>query len=183
MTVDQNDEQLAGLAQQGDREAFFTLYNRYLNKVYNRVRSKVPPEEVDDVVQDIFIAVMRSLEHFEQRSRFNTWLYTIVNRQIADFYRRRYREKSDDGKGDVSLDDVERTLTTSMYEDDTIDEQALVQQALRKLPEHYQDIIYLRFIDKVPFADIATQRGQSVEAVKSLFRRAVQALRDEVGEI
>src|SRR5687768_5360954 len=83
MAFEVSDEQLAKLAQQGDKEAFLSLYNRYLNRVYNRVKSKVPYQDVEDVTQDIFIAVVRSLDSFEQRSRFNTWLYTIVNRQIA----------------------------------------------------------------------------------------------------
>lgn len=90
MKVD-NDALLARQAQQGDREAFLTLYNRYLNKVYNRVKSRVPADDVEDVVQEIFIAAVRSIKSFEQRSQFNTWLYTIVNRQIADFYRKRQR--------------------------------------------------------------------------------------------
>ena len=82
------DESLARQAQQGDREAFLILYNRYLNKVYNRVKTRVPQTDVEDVVQDIFIAVVRSLPSFELRAQFNTWLYTIVNRQIADYYRK-----------------------------------------------------------------------------------------------
>jgi RNA polymerase sigma-70 factor, ECF subfamily len=183
MAPDRSDEHLAAAAQQGDREAFLVLYNRYLNKVYNRVRSRIPPSDVEDVVQDIFIVVVRSLKNFEHRSRFNTWLYTIVNRQIADFYRKRYREQSDEGEN-VSLEDVERTLVTSITDDDNnIDDQALIQRAFRTLPEHYQEIILLRFVDKLPFADIADLRGQTVEAVKSLYRRAIQAMRDHIGEI
>ena len=49
-------------AQSGDKDAFFALYNRYLSKVFNRVKSKIPPQEAEDVTQDVFIAVSRSLQ-------------------------------------------------------------------------------------------------------------------------
>lgn len=180
MAVDSNDEHLARQAQQGNREAFLTLYNLYLNKVYGRVRSRVPAQDVEDVVQDVFIAVIRSLSSFEQRSQFGTWLYTIVNRQIADFYRKRTRTSGTEGQT-LSLEDAERVPGTLVSEDASMDERALVQKALNKLPEHYQEVIYMRFVDKLTFMQIAEKRGQSLEAVKSLYRRAIQAIRDQVG--
>src|SRR5579859_5685301 len=81
MIDDVREDDLAVRAKRGDREAFMTLYSLYLNKVYSRVRSRVPIQDVEDVVQDVFIAVIRSLGGFEQRAHFGTWLYTIVNRQ------------------------------------------------------------------------------------------------------
>lgn len=179
MIAGATDEQLAQKARQGDREAFMALYERYLEKVYNRVRSRIPIQYAEDVTQDIFIAVLRSIAQFEQRSRFNTWLFTIVNRQIADFYRYRHRHEEERG---VQLDSAEHLVTVSAYQHERGDERAIIQQALLKLPEHYQEIILMRFADGLTFAEIAEERAQSIEAVKSLYRRAIQALRDEVGE-
>src|SRR5262245_37397324 len=120
MTADASEEYLARQAQLGNREAFMTLYNLYLNKVYNRVKSRVPPQDVEDVVQEIFIDVMRSMNGFEQRSQFSTWLYTIVNRQIADFYRKRYRTIG--GKNDtLGLDQVDRVATTAPADRERLD--------------------------------------------------------------
>jgi RNA polymerase sigma-70 factor, ECF subfamily len=175
MTPDATDEYLASQAQAGDKEAFLALYDRYLNKVYNRVKSKIPPQDVEDVTQDIFIAVVRSLGGFEQRSRFNTWLYTIVNRQIADFYRKRSRKNE---HLSLSLEHTEHIASAFAHED--TDQRMLVQHALNSLPEHYQDIVLCRFADGLTFAEIADQRGQSLEAVKSLYRRAIQAIRDNI---
>jgi RNA polymerase sigma-70 factor, ECF subfamily len=176
-----SDAQLASRAQQGDREAFIVLYNRYLNKVYGRVQSRIPPEDVEDVVQEIFIAAVRSIKSFEQRSQFSTWLYTIASRQIAEFYRKRNRTISDEQT--VSLDDIENSMAASENNREYMDEQMLIKRALEKLPEHYQEIIFLRLIDQLPFADIATKRGQTVEAVKSLYRRAIQAIHEQVGDV
>jgi RNA polymerase sigma-70 factor, ECF subfamily len=178
MFLNASDEHLAGKAQMGDRDAFFALYNRYLQRVYNRVRSKVPAQDVDDVTQEVFLAVVRSLEGYEHRSRFNTWLYTIVNRQIADFYRRRSR--SDRGQHVELHDELEDVAGGAQQ--DAADQRMLIQRALNAIPEHYQDIILMRFSDGLTFAEIAEQRGQSLEAVKSLYRRAIQAVRDHMGE-
>jgi RNA polymerase sigma-70 factor (ECF subfamily) len=180
MPADGNEEHLARRAQQGDSEAFLKLYDLYLHKVYHRVRSKVPPPYVEDVTQEVFIAVLRSLHRFEQRSKFSTWLYTIVNRQIADFYRQRSRYTDPES---VSLDLVENSLSESPHPYESGSERALVQKAFTKLPDHYQEIVFARFADGLTFAEIAEQRQQSLEAVKSLYRRAIQALKDEMGTV
>ncbi|MCD4687443.1 MAG: RNA polymerase sigma factor [Anaerolineae bacterium] len=173
------DEYLAERARQGDREAFLTLYDRYLDKVYNRVRSRIPPQHAEDVTQEIFIAVLRSIKRFESRSRFNTWLYTIVSRHIADFYRHRRRHEEEHA---VSLDTAEFMLSTPAFEHERGDEGALIQQALQALPDHYREIILMRFADGLTFAEIAEERDQTLEAAKSLYRRAIQSLRDRIGE-
>lgn len=175
MTPDVTDEHLVRQAQGGDREAFLTLYNRYLKKVYNRVKSRVPLHDAEDVTQDVFIAVVRSLDKFEQRSQFSTWLYTIVNRQIADFYRRMYRNSDNNT---MSLDDHDDFELAA--ESQGLDDMVLIQQALVDMPENYQEIILMRFADGLSFAEIAERRGQSLEAAKSLFRRAIQAISEKV---
>ncbi len=170
---------LVAKAQAGDRDAFFTLYDRYLGKVFNRVKSKIPPQEAEDVTQDVFIAVSRSLKGYKQEARFNTWLYTIVNRQIADFYRRRSRQSSgNDAEVDLETGEAVATVLDSQE----IDQRLLIQRALDTLPEHYQEIILLRFADGLTFNEIAEQRQQSLEAIKSLYRRAIQAVRAAMSE-
>lgn len=178
MFPDVSDEHLVKKAQAGDKQAFLTLYNRYINIVYNRVKSRVPYQEAEDVTQEIFIAVIRSLDSFEQRSQFSTWLYTIVNRQIADFYRRVYRRGE---KNEVSLE-ADDALTVEAETRD-MDDKVILQQSLYDLPTHYQEVILMRFADGLTFAEIAAQLGKSLEATKSLYRRAIQMLSDKVGGI
>ena len=175
MSPDVTDEHLVKQAQAGEREAFLTLYNRYTHKVYNRVKSRIPIQDAEDVTQEIFIAVVRSLDRFEGRSRFSTWLYTIVNRQIADYYRKFYR-RSDHRTTD--LENYEAVLLSA--DGEGWDEAVMIQQGLQELPENYQEVILLRFADGLTFAEIADERGQSLEATKSLYRRAIKALDENV---
>ena len=53
---------------------------------------------------------------------------------------------------------------------------------MQQLPEHYQEIVLMRFADGLTFTQIAQERGQSLEATKSLYRRAIQALRQQMSE-
>lgn len=176
MAPDVNDEHLVTEAQAGSKEAFLTLYNRYLKRVYNRVKSRIPHEDAEDVTQEVFISVTRSLHHFEQRSSFSTWLFTIVNRQIADYYRHRYRQGQNRM---VSIEDNEGLDIP--VESKNVDELVLIQQALHKVQPNYQEVILMRFADGLTFAEIAAEKGQSLEAIKSLYRRAIQAIMKEVG--
>lgn len=173
------DEELVRYAQAGEVEAFNLLCERYMSIVFQRVRYSIPQADVEDVTQETFIAVIRSLKEFRGESKFRTWLYTILGRKIADYYRRRdpadfqwmkVEEHGDDdpvqimdGNGSSNLDDA-----------------IWVRQALMRLPSHYREVILLRFVDGLPFIEIAEQLGQSLEATKSLFRRAISTLQQDL---
>lgn len=172
-----SDEHLVAQAQAGDKDAFLTLYNRYLNIVYKRVGSRVPQRDVEDVTQNIFIAVVRSLDKFESRSLFSTWLYTIVSRQIADYYRKYYRSSEKDAMSIEAQEDFDIPIDNQ----NNVEELIVVKQALHALPENYQEIIMLRFGNGLTFAEVAESIGKSLEATKSLYRRAIQALTENIG--
>jgi RNA polymerase sigma-70 factor (ECF subfamily) len=174
-----SDEVLVRLAQQGNREAFTSLYERYLPLVYKRVRYAVPERDIEDVTQDIFIAVMRSLKSFKGDALFSTWLRTLTKRRIADYYRR----KNPAGHElDVDLDEASEMTTEGDSSPGSLDDAIAIRKAMRALPEDYQDIVLLRFAEGLQFNEIAQLRGQSLEATKSLFRRAIAALRRQMGE-
>lgn len=172
-----SDEELVRAAQVGMLEAFTTLYERYLPKVYRRVRCVIPEEDVEDVTQEVFIAVMKSLKSFRHKARFGTWLRTLVSRQIANYYRKRNPRESHLS----DFTDPERFPSLGVVDNtEGLDNLIIVRQALRVLPDHYQEVILLRFADGLQFSEIAQLQGQSLEATKSLYRRAIAALNKQV---
>jgi RNA polymerase sigma factor (sigma-70 family) len=173
-----NDEELVRHAQMGKQDALTELYRRYLPNVYARVRLKVPEEEVEDITQEIFIAAMKSLGRFQGNSKFSTWLWTLTSRKIADYYRSRNFTFARNNEGEEAAEHRSQPVDCSAarHQDDLL----AVQNGLRKLPENYQEILLLRFVDEIPFNEIARLKGQSLEATKSLFRRALAALRKEM---
>jgi RNA polymerase sigma-70 factor (ECF subfamily) len=164
-----NEDALVASAQRGSLDAFTTLYEHFLPMVYNRVRYIVPEEDVEDVTQDIFIAAIRSLKSFRGESRFGTWLRTITNRRIAEYYRRKR-------KPDEPLNENLR----APHDPAAFEEAFLLRQAFRKLPQNYREVLLLRIAESMPFKEIATLQGVHLEAAKSLFRRALAALYKQV---
>jgi RNA polymerase sigma-70 factor (ECF subfamily) len=172
--VSPSDEELVRSAQMGKQDAFVLLYERYFPTVFARVRFKVPENDVEDVTQEIFIAVMKSLKSFKAQSKLSTWIWTITNRKIVDYYR---SQKVRLNEHDDYEEQVTRNLSNHPRSaDSNQDDLETIQQALHMLPQNYQDILLMRFIDEMSFNEIALQSGQSLEATKSLFRRSVAAL-------
>jgi RNA polymerase sigma-70 factor, ECF subfamily len=163
-----NEDELIRSAQQGKSEAFTALYEYYLPIVYNRVRYCVPEADVEDVTQEIFITTIRSLKSFRGEAKFSTWLRTLTTRQIANYYRRRHVESP--------LDEHLHAANNPSLADDSL----VLRQAFRKLPNHYREILLLRFAENMPFHEIARLQKRSLEATKSLFRRAFIALQKQV---
>ena len=174
-----SDSMLVRLAQQGNRDAFTGLYERYLPMVYKRVRYAVPERDVEDVTQDIFIAVLRSLKGFKGDALFSTWLRTLTKRRIADYYR---RKNPAEHELDVDVGEADDLIGEGDTSPGSLDDSIVIRKAMRALPEDYQDIVLLRFAEGLQFNEIAQLRGQSLEATKSLFRRAIAALRRQMGE-
>lgn len=173
------EEELVQRAQSGDQQAFSDLYERFFPVVHKRVAYLIPTEDVDDVTQEIFIAMIRSLKTFRGDSKFSTWLRVITNRQIANYYR-----SNSQSLQDTELDDSwQPTQASSPFAARVRqDRKILVQQGLRHLPDHYKEIILLRFAEGLRFKDIAALQGKSLDATKSTFRRAIEAMRKELGE-
>lgn len=178
-----SDEELIRAVQRGTLDAFTTLYERYVPIVYRRVRYRIPEHDVEDVTQEVFIAVMKSLKNFRFESQFGTWLCTLTNRQIADYYRRRGRPEADLDLELLVSNANDFSLSGHVVDVSDMDDTIVLRQALSALPEHYREILMLRFVDGLQFNEIAAIQGQTLDAAKSLFRRAVALLQKQVSNV
>ena len=167
------DEELAQLARDGDRLAFDVLCDRFLPVVYNRLRALLPFDVVDDVTQEVFIAAVQAIRRYRATATFRTWISAIARHKVADFYRKRGRQPVTT-EFDPEINDV---AEVSAWQ-----EQAAVRMAMQCLPDHYQEVLLLRFAEGLPFQDIADTLGLSLEAAKSRYRRAIAAMAKALGE-
>lgn len=170
------DNRLVQLAVKGDQEAFNHLYDRYFTAVYKRVAYLVPGEDVDDVTQEVLIAMLKSLKSFRGESKFSTWLRVITNRHIANYYR-----KNKHSLTDSPLDNESSAIKSSQTLSETELTRIFVQQGLDQIPEQYREIIILRFAEGLKFQEIADLQEKSLDATKSMFRRAISAMREQLG--
>lgn len=177
------DAELIQKIVRGQMDAFAVLYERHLPSVYNRVRYRIPESDVEDVTQEVFITALRSLKSFRGNAKFSTWLRTLTNRRVADFYRSKEVANTQSeplrGEGEKLRMELLAVQSKSSISDDRI----VLREAIVKLPDHYQEVLLLRFADGLKFREIAKTMGQSLEATKSLYRRAMSALRDVVGDL
>lgn len=176
---DISDEKLAHQIGQGNLNAFTSLYERYLPTVYNRVRYVVPEQDIEDVTQEVFIAVLESVGTFRGELHFSTWLRTLTNRKVAEYYRRRNRRHE---TRQVPISDVETMLQTGQKTRQIMEERITLRRAIALLPEHYREVILLRFAEGLRFNQIAEVLDQNPDATKSLFRRAISALRNNLDQ-
>ena len=168
---DMSDEYLVQQFIQGDEKAFDILYHRYVKKVYNRVRYLAPETDVEDVTQEVFIAVIRALPSFRGEAKFSTWLRTLTNNKVNENFRKRSRKKE---TMQVDLEDAERSSDHSNAS--SMEDIISVQHALNNIPKQYRGIILLRFAEGMTFKEVADNLNKNLESTKSLYRRAISAL-------
>ena len=165
-------------AQKGDEEAFNELYDQYYPIIHRRVWHLVPASEVDDVTQEVFFSAIRSLKNFRGESQFSTWLYTLTSRQVANYYRKQERTPQ---QTDKDFEEYADSFPGSFgVSDGHVDEFILIRNGLVTLPKEYQWVIFLRLIEGYKFREIAEILEKSLDASKSLFRRAIQTLQQKV---
>lgn len=163
----------------GDEMAFNELYNRFYPTVHRRVWHQIPESDVDDVTQEVFLSAIRSLKSFRGDSQFSTWLYTLTSRQVANYYRKQERSPQ---QTENDFDEYTDILPDShgTTHDKHIDEFIVIRNGLSQLSPEYQNIILMRLVEGYKFREIAELLGKSLDAAKSLFRRALKALQQEV---
>lgn len=170
-----NDETLIAQAKAGNLNAFDCIYRRYLPIVYKRVRYVIPEQDIEDVTQEIFIAVIKSLTTFRGEALFSTWLRTLTNRKVAEYYRGRARKREN---LQVSLEDIKPAQQAIPTTTRTLEERIALRNGLSQISERHREIILLRFAEGLQFDQIAEVMQLNTEAAKSLFRRAIAALRE-----
>lgn len=95
------DQQLVQRIRAGDEEGWQELWDHYERRVFRfALRRLRDPCDAEDVRQDVFVEVIRSLESFEGRSSLSTWILGIADHEVASRYRQR-------GRRPLSLDDLE----------------------------------------------------------------------------
>ena len=167
-------QDLALKAQGGDKEAIGALYDEFLPVVYRRVCTLVPLLDAEDVTQEIFISMVRSISNFRGDALFSTWLYNIVHRRVADYYRRN-AEKLDQPEIDENIASDQTTIG--------LDNVLLLKQILNRLSYQQREIILLRIVDGLSFKEIAQKLEIELGAAKLRFYRAISSCKEKAAEL
>jgi len=168
--------------QRGDEAAFDALVQAYsgqLFALFTRFLGQVPERE--DLVQDVFLRVIRARERYQPSARFSTWLYRIAfNIAVNKTQRSGDEARLDDGGGELDL--AAREVRDPRLEDPSStmergDVVAAVREAIAALPESQRMALILAKYNEMPYADIAEVLQSSEKAIKSMIHRARENLR------
>ena len=177
-TVD--DRMLVQRSADGDEDAFRTLVERYQGEVYNlALRFLGDVSATEEVTQDAFLRLFRSLSGFRFEATLSTWLHRVTLNLCRDRWR-----KSDRATEEVSLDDIRRNrefVSTSPEPDRevmTMETQKAVQACLLELPEDHREVVLLRYINDLSYKEIAESLGLSTGTVASRLHRGMSLLSD-----
>jgi RNA polymerase sigma-70 factor (ECF subfamily) len=164
------------LASRGDALSFAELYERYLPSVYRYVCARVSSrEEAEDLTSEAFRQMWTSRRGYRRFGTFRAWLFSIVRRTVADYYRRR-RPIAQLGPAAA-----ERVLDDEPTPEDQVvqDERALyARDLLSQLGEEQQEILRLRFAAELTYAEIAIVVGKREAAIKKAAYRTLALLRE-----
>lgn len=174
-------------ARTGDAAAFRVLVETFQKPVYQTVFRLIGgryADAVEDVAQDVFLKVFRSIDSFDAARgvRFSTWLYTFVRNQCFDFLKKRRLPMQPLDAGSRSDDKASFDLPSSSAEpgeralEGELNEQ--IGRAVANLPDDQRAAFVLREYQGLEYREIAAITGASEGTVKSRIYRAKEALRN-----
>jgi RNA polymerase sigma-70 factor, ECF subfamily len=167
-----HDDSLVRAAQQGDRSAFGLLYSRYARMVHGILLSRVPPSDVDDLVQDVFLQALPRLSSLREVSKFPGWLASIARNRATDFHR---RSKPVDEFVEETTPVEPATPTPSSH---SSAEARAALDAILSLPETYRETLVLRLVEGMTGPEIAARTGLTHGSVRVNLHRGMQLLRE-----
>ena len=170
------DDSVVSAARRGDRAAFGRLYDRYARMVHGILLARVPPREVNDLVQEVFLSALRQLHALRDVSRFGAWLGTITRNRANDYFRKSIPENNLIEPADD--DQFESPSTNHAAEQ----EAAAILAVIRSLPEAYREPLILRLVEGMTGPEIAARTGLTHGSVRVNLYRGMQLLREKLGE-
>lgn len=188
----ENDEGVRWMLawQAGDEAAFDRIVEQYSPQVYALLTRFLGPREGrEDLVQEVFLRLLRNRNRYEPSARFSTFLYRIVfNLSVNQSQRVIAREALSleansalEEHGGEFLAQVEDSRSGAPS--DGLEQKDVVQAvraAIEALPENQRMALILAKYEDMPYAEIATVLGSSEKAVKSLIHRARESLRERL---
>jgi RNA polymerase sigma-70 factor, ECF subfamily len=177
------DEQLVARILAGHGQDFEELVRRHQGAIHNFLLRMVrDPEEALDLSQEVFLKVFCSLERFDPRFRFTTWMYRIASNAAIDLIRKRrpWAVTSLDapaGEDSGPSREVAGTSPTPEQFLEARETQSHIEDALQSLPEEYREVLLLRHQGERRYDEIARITGLPIGTVKNRIFRAREMLR------
>jgi len=176
----QESEELLVERAKVDPEAFGLLYQQYVNRIYSYVYYRVGNQyDAEDLTARTFQQALTHMRGYVNRGvPFSAWLFRIAHNMVANWHRARSRRQF------ISLDELVLISGRNHNDPDTIaernEEVAGLLKAIRCLPPERQQLLILKFNERLSNKEVGQIMGRTEGAIKSLYHRTLLALRDEL---
>jgi len=179
---DDDDARLVALmlrVREGDEAAFREIVEATEDRLFGTIAKMLGGMEgAEDLAQRIYLRIWQARGRYERRSKFSTWMFSIMHRLVLNERRGRARRSAvfrTPGADETPRDAVTRDLPSG--EASAAELAAEIDAALAALPDDQRTAMILRRYDEMPYEEIAEILGTTVPAVKSLLFRARENLR------
>jgi RNA polymerase sigma-70 factor (ECF subfamily) len=175
---------------QREEEAFNEVVRLHGDKVFNLVLRMVGTRaEAEDIAQEVFVTVFKSIETFRGESKFTTWLLRIAanhSKNRIKYLARRSTDKGGlDGAPEASLADQGKAPVQAHFDApdamlEAAELETLMQEAIALLDEEHRLLIVLRDIEELSYEEICEITGLPEGTLKSRLHRARMALKEHL---
>jgi len=187
----QEDYDLVARALQGDQSAYTRLRDKYWRSIYMMLSRMIRDKnDAEDLTQEAFIKAFNSLASFNTDYAFSTWLYKIASNNCIDYLRkRRLKTISIDAPvqtrdGEVQMEIADPSAVRPDLPLTAAERTAVLQEAIKNLPDKYRRVIEMRHTQELEYADIAEKLGLPLGTVKAhLFRARALLLKRLQGKL
>lgn len=185
---EQSDREIVREVLNGNPDLFEVLVARYekpiFNYVYGMVRHR---QDAEDLTQEAFVKAFFALKTYKESFEFSTWMYRIARNVCLDYFRRqkiRSFFSLNTPVGEEEEDEIGDFLPSGKDPEEGVLEGELlerVSEAVGKLPWKFREVIVLRYVEELPYEDIAQILGVPVGTVKTYLHRAKLKLKEMLG--
>ncbi len=172
------EESLIQKAGKGDGNAFGTLYDAYMPRIYRFVFLKTGrKQDAEDITHQVFLSAWQNIGKYESKGfPFSSWLYRIASNAVIDHYRTKREHRNIETVPEeiiAETPDLEGRIDTAF-------ELELVKTALSQLEEDQQNILLMKFVDELSNKEIAEALGKNEGTVRVIQHRALKQLKKHV---
>ncbi len=169
------DNHLMMMVRNGDLDKLGVLFERYKSRLFRYFYLHTGDQPVsEDLVQNVFIRILRFRERFEPMGEFRSWMFTIAYHAKVDHFRSNKYASRCDAMGENDL------ITGETAEDEMIRRENVsrLEEALRRLRDDYREVLILSRYEGLKYGEIGEMIGCSQGAVKVRIHRAIHELRE-----
>jgi len=158
-----------------DPAAFGHLYDRYVQPIYRYIFSRVGTTHIaEDITSQTFMTAYESLGKYRERGQFSAWLFRIARSKMNDHFRRSRREVELEAAGEfLEKEDALGVLIRA-------EELSRIRFLIKRLNDEEQELIRLRYVADLSFAEMAELLGRREDAVKKSLYRLLARLKSQM---